>query len=120
MPANWDRYQRINNYNGRIEWPTGPINGVQPGFDPKWVQAWAVQGQMAAGTIWTGPSQSTNQSYWSGLGAGAVRWTATEPGWVAGQFQPGPALGIALLTLENRNTGAYQYEWWYERIFLQY
>lgn len=119
MPANWDTYQLINNANGRIEWPTGPINGVPQNFAPAWVQAWAVQGgALAQGHFWTGPSQSTNQTAWSGLGPGALRWRATEPGWLEGQFQPGPALGIALLVLENQ--GVYQYEWWHGHIILQY
>jgi hypothetical protein len=115
MPANWYKYQHIN--NGRIEWPAGPIN-AQPGFNPTWIQAWAVQGgQMAQGKFWTGPSQSTNQSVWSGLGPGATTWTATETGWIEGRFQQGWALGIALLALEN-GTGTYEYEWWHGHIIL--
>ena len=118
MPANWDPTQYINPGNGRIEWPTGPITGVDPGFEPIWVEAWAVQGGgLSPDQILTGPSESTSQSSWSGWVPG--RWTAAEPGWKNGQFHPGPAMGISLLALRN-GAGGYKYEWWFEVVALQY
>jgi len=112
--------------NGRIEWPEGPIDPPDPGFSPVWVEAWVVQGGgMIDGHVWTGTSQSSKQSLWSGFTPG--EWTAAEPGWIQGQFTPGTvanpqfAIGIALLALQN-NAGpapAYEYEWWYEIVFLQ-
>lgn len=80
---------------------------------------------LAAGQVSTGPSQSSKQSLWSGFTP--LEWTATEPGWIQGQFTPGTvtnpqfAMGIALLALQN-NAGpapAYKYVWWFELVFLQ-
>jgi len=112
--------------NGRIEWPEGPLDAPDPGFSPVWLESWIVQGGgLAAGQVSTGPSQSSKQSLWSGFAP--LEWTATEPGWVQGQFTPGTvtnpqfAMGIALLALQN-NTGpapAYKYVWWFELVFLQ-
>jgi len=123
MPGNWDLTQHVNPANGRIEWPTGPITDVAPGFNPTWVEAWVVQGGgLLDNEVWTGSSQSSRQSPWTGFAPD--RWTATEPGWRQGQFQPGTAsvpafaLGIALLALRN-NAGAYEYEWWHEVVFLR-
>ncbi|OWV98650.1 hypothetical protein ATY81_26865 [Rhizobium sp. R72] len=118
MPANWYLTQHLNPNNGRIEWPGGPITGVDPGYDPKWVEAWAVQGGgLSATQIWMGPSQSTTQSSWSGFTPGS--WAAAEPGWKNGNFQPGLAMGISLLALRNNATGTYEYEWWFEVVMLQ-
>jgi hypothetical protein len=116
MPGgNWDFYQHLN--HNRVEWPTGPTGNLDPNFDPMWVQAWVVQGgTMGDGNFNPGPSQSTGQSSWSGFTPGY--WTAAEPGWVNGPLQPGPATGIAVMALYNKNTNSYEYEWWYDAIWL--
>src|SRR4051812_35819886 len=91
MPANWAPFQKIS--NGRVEWPTGPMTGLDADSYPPWVEAWVVQGaHTSRNHIWVGSSQSTIQSSWSGFVMG--QWTATEPGWKSGSFQAGPALGI--------------------------
>jgi hypothetical protein len=96
MPANWDYYQTLN--SGRIEWPKGDMT-LSAGFTARWVEAWAVQG--------------------GGMGAGLdYRWTADSPGWIAGSFQAGPAVGIALLASRN-SAGVYQYNWWFGVVVLQ-
>jgi hypothetical protein len=117
MPPNWDLIQHLN-ADKHIEWPTGPITGVSQGFVPTWVEAWVVQGgEMTADAIWPGPTQTGTQSSWSGFVPG--RWTASEPGWRHGKFEPGPAMGIALLTLRNPSTKEVQYDWWFELVILQ-
>jgi hypothetical protein len=117
MPANWDPIQTLN--GGRVEWPTGPMT-LSPGFSPRWVEAWVVQGGlMGPGDTWTGPSQSTGQSSpWSGWGPGSTQWTADAPGWINGNgsFQAGAAIGISVLA--SRNAGTYEYHWWFEVVAL--
>src|SRR5689334_7360837 len=99
MPGgNWDQYQPLN--HGRVEWPWGPITGVDESVhQPMWVHAWVVQGgpDVASTTIYQGNSQSSSESYSSGWVP--LRWTAAEPGWVNGSFHQGPAVGIAVLAL---------------------
>lgn len=115
MPANWAPFQKI--YNGRVEWPTGPMTGLNAGFAPTWVEAWVVQGTgTSQNQIWQGPSQSTAQSSWSGFVP--QQWTAAEPGWKSGNFSAGPALGITLLAMRNINTGVNEFDWWVDPITL--
>jgi hypothetical protein len=128
MPGNWHLTQLVN--NGRIEWPSGPINSLTGGFTPRWVEAWVVQGgpPTEGEVFYTGPSQCGRQSLWSGflLPAGATpgEWIAKEPGWRQGQFPrstvstPQFAIGIALMATRD-NTPAYEYEWWVEIVYLQ-
>ena len=112
MPANWDPYQNIN--SGRVEWPTGPMT-LNPGFDPKWVDAWVVQGGgMGPGDTWTGPCQSTTQS--SGWMPGT--WTADALKWINGSFQAGPAIGVSILASRNSTAGTYEYHWWFDVVVL--
>lgn len=117
MPAgNWDFYQPLS--NGKVEWPTGTTGTLDAGYEPAWVQAWVVQGGgQVAGIYNPGPTQSSTQSSWSGW-APPGRWTAGEPGWVNGPLQPGPAAGIALMALYDRNSDTYEYEWWVSPIEL--
>jgi hypothetical protein len=118
MPGgNWDQFQPLN--NGKVEWPAGPMTGIDESVDhPKWVHAWVVQGgpDTASTTIFAGASQSSAQSSWSGWIPD--RWNAAEPGWVNGSFNQGSAVGIALLALYNKNTDTYKYEWWVDDIVL--
>jgi hypothetical protein len=121
MPANWDHFQYLT--DGRIEWPTGPITGLNAGDVPLWVDAWVVQaaggGEGSEGAVSEGPSQSTSHSpSWSGWTAPYPRWTADVAGWANGQFTAGQfAMGISVLALRN---GTHQeYEWWFQPIFLQ-
>jgi hypothetical protein len=114
--GNWYFYQPL--INGKVEWPTGPTGNPGPGYEPRWVQAWVVQGGTRSSGIFNlGPSQSSSESSWSGW-APAGTWIASEPGWVNGPLQPGPATGIALMALYNKNTNLYEYEWWYDAIWL--
>ena len=121
MPANWDHLQHLN--GGRVEWPTGPITGLNAGDVPLWVEAWVVQGApgmgQGSGAILQGPSQSTSHSpSWSGWTAPYPRWTADVAGWANGKFTAGQfALGISLLAL--RNGGVQEFEWWFQPILLQ-
>jgi hypothetical protein len=108
MPANWNLNQNINFGTRQVEWPTGPLD-LKTGEIPKWVEAWVVQGSSGAG-------QRTAQ--WTGWAPNNVVWTADgiPPGWINGKFQPGPALGIALLAYElNGVQGTY---WWLEVVNL--
>jgi len=122
MPGgNWDPVQTLN--GGRVEWPKGPITGLDANSVPTWVDAWVVQGGgEVAGQLLTGPCQSSRHSpSWSGWGAGPfTRWTADEPGWVSGKFQSGQAaMGIALLATYNTVNRTHGYDWWFEVIALQ-
>lgn len=117
MPANWAPLQKLS--NGRVEWPTGPMTGLHPNFEPTWVEAWVVQsttGANPADKILTGPSQSTAQSSWTGFTPN--QWTAAEPGWKSGVFYAGPALGISLLAMRNKTTGDHEFDWWFQPITL--
>jgi hypothetical protein len=125
MAANWDSMQTLN--NGRVEWPTGPITGLNPSEEPRWVEAWVVQADAGAvfpfeGIKYVGSSQSSGHTpHWSGWGAGPyTMWKADDPGWAYGNFTSGFALGIALLayrdTATNPNTT--EFEWWYEIVWL--
>lgn len=118
MPANWDFYQNVNFGTSRVEWPMGPM-ALTAGFAPRWVEAWVVQSSTGTtATSGTGASQSTSQR--SGWAPGYTRWTADgiPPGWVNGSFQPGPALGIALLASRNSTTGADEFDFWLDIIEL--
>lgn len=115
MPRNWDPSQNLN--KGQVEWPQGPLtadNGQDfptAGWTARWLDAWVVQ----AGT---GASQATYLSNQSGPWAPG-RWTADgiPPGWRNGTFQPGLALGIALLAF-RKGTPNDEYEWWVDAINL--
>jgi hypothetical protein len=122
----WYLIQNLN--NGKVEWPSGSTGDLAAGYAPAWVQAWVVQGGDDDGDgngdgmsyPALGPSQSSNQSSWSGW-APAGQWTAAEPGWVNGPLQPGAATGIALMALYNRNATppSYEYQWWVSAITLE-
>jgi hypothetical protein len=108
MPANWDPSQNINFGSWQVEWPQGPMT-LDPGVDPRWVEAWVVQSG-------TGASQRTARwAHWA-----PKRWTADgiPPGWKNGSFQDGPALGIALLASHNNNTNTDEYLWWVDAVDL--
>lgn len=105
MAANWDLFQNLN--SGRVEWPTGPLL-LNSGEIPKWVEAWVMQSS-------TGASQRTAQ--WTGWVPNY--WTADgiPPGWINGQFQAGPALGMALLAYDSSGTD--KFYWWFDVVVLQ-
>ncbi|PZV39007.1 hypothetical protein B5V02_02915 [Mesorhizobium kowhaii] len=114
MPHNWDDSQNINAGSQAVEWPQGPLTDdmgltfPQAGWTPLWLEAWVVQDS-------TGASQRTAQR--SGWAPG--RWTADgiPPGWKIGSFQPGLALGIALVAYQD-GTGAFKQDWWLDPIDL--
>ena len=117
MPGgNWDHYQTLNPGNGRVEWPTGPYN-IGPTFAPTWVDAWVVQKPGNPGHDLPGPSQSTHGS--GAAAFGPNQWTAATPGWKNGNFQAGPALGIALMAMSNAAAGTHEYNWWFKVVVLQ-
>jgi hypothetical protein len=133
MPGRWNPIQHVNPANGQIEWPTGPIDDVDAGFSPRYVDAWVVQGGPATGgkVFVTGPSQSNRQSSGFVLPAGGSpgtpgKWEAKDNGWRQGQFQAGTAsapkfaTGIALMALRKTAGGVntYEYEWWFEVVTL--
>jgi hypothetical protein len=114
MPRNWDPSQNLN--NGQVEWPQGPLtaNGQDfptAGWTARWLDAWVVQAS-------TGASQATYLSNQSGPWPPG-RWVADgiPPGWRSGTFQPGLALGIALLAF-RKGTPNDEFEWWVDAINL--
>ena len=118
----WDAVQTLS--GGRVEWPTGPIDGLEPNAVPTWVEAWVVQGGgEVAGRLVDGASQSSSHGpSWSGWGSPPYeRWTANSPGWASGTFQAGhAALGITLLATYDPTKSIPQgYDWWFEVIGLQ-
>jgi hypothetical protein len=112
MGGNWNLFQNLNEVTGKVEWPTGPLV-----FDgnlelPKFLEAWVLQGENGS----TGTSQRTVQSQFGVPGW----WTADgiPPGWIQGNFQAGPALGIALLAWHDGATNTDGYKWWLDVITL--
>jgi hypothetical protein len=101
MPANWDPVQIIT--NGRVDFSTGPLvlTGTQK---PKWVDAWIVQSS-------TGSAQTYYGSVTSGAFA-AGKWIANVQLYSRGKFQPGPAVGIALVYWKDGTNNGYI--WWSE------
>src|SRR5215510_10087710 len=83
MPGRWNPIQHVN--NGRVEFPSGPIDSLDAGFDPRYLDAWVVQGgPTTQGQVFvTGPSQSNRQSSGFVLPAGGSpgKWNATVNGW---------------------------------------
>ncbi|CAM5767931.1 hypothetical protein LMIY3S_02329 [Labrys miyagiensis] len=110
MPGNWNPYQNINFSTAHVEWPTGPLK-LDPNWRPVWVEAWVVQTA-------SGATQRTAQ--WTGWPNNFAVWTADgiPPGWINGKFQPGPALGIALLASHNDVTGEDDSYWWLDVVTL--
>jgi len=116
--GNWDHYQHL--HNGRVEWPTGPIGTLDPGYAPGWVDAWVVQSDFLPqiplpGVDLSGPSQSCH-----GSGPGSfstTQWTAGTAGWENGDLKRGPALGIALMAMHKN--GAYEFDWWFKAVILR-
>jgi hypothetical protein len=104
--GNWDQDQNLN--NGWVEWPTGPLT-IEEEETPTWLEAWVVQRT-------TGASQSTYQA--APFAPGHTKWTADTKGWKQGTFQPGPALGIALLSLHNSDSNTDDFYWWIDEINL--
>jgi hypothetical protein len=103
--GNWDQYQTLSNA-GQVEWPTGPLTDFATD-DVKYVEAWVVQRH-------TGASQRSAKN---NPGTGLSYWTADEAPWRTGTFQPGWAIGIALVSWEDTG-GAYHSIWWVDQIFL--
>jgi hypothetical protein len=108
--------------DGRVEWPQGDLNDIDPNSVPTWVEAWVVQGGgEVAGQYLIGPSQSSSHGpSWSGWGnAPYQRWKADVPGWASGTFESGqPAMGIALLSIYNADQ-THTYEWWATVVVLE-
>jgi hypothetical protein len=102
MPANWDAVQQIT--NGRVELAKGPLD-LTVNQKPKWVDAWIVQSS-------TGSAQTYYGSESSGAFAVAGKWIANTRLYNRGTFQPGPAVGIALVYWKDGNQNGYI--WWSE------
>jgi hypothetical protein len=100
--GNWHPVQYINALNGRVEFPKGPII-LTGGEKPKWVDAWVVQAS-------TGSAQTYYGSVSSGGFAVADEWTANVRLYSRGRFEPGPAVGIALLYVKDGDVK--KYFWW--------
>ena len=122
MPGGrWENYQNINGGTGRVEWPHGPMQLT--GEIPLWLDAWVLQSSTTTptqGVAGTGGSQSSRQS--SGWEPGYAHWTADgpPPGWLNGAFQPGPAVGIALLSTRDNSTSppTNKFFWWVDPVIL--
>jgi hypothetical protein len=93
MPANWDPSQNLN--GTRVEWPQGPLEDEQ-GVPH---EAWVMQDTTKASqrTVQTGP--------WA-----PGRWTADGDSRENGSFEPGLALGIALLAYHDGTKETHN--WW--------
>ena len=119
MAANWDYFQNIEFGSSNVEWPTGPMT-LTPGFEPRWVEAWVVQSSTGDPDVISGAGASQSTSQRSGWVPDYSSWTADgiPPGWANGSFQPGPALGIALLASRNSTTLAYEFDFWVDLIEL--
>jgi hypothetical protein len=115
MPKNWDPIQVINHNTGRVEWPQGPLTNDEGktfqelGWTPKWVEAWVVQDG-------TGASQATRQVPNGGWAPGRWSTVGIPPGWIDGRFQPGVALGIALVAYNNGTADVF--DWWTTPVLL--
>jgi hypothetical protein len=101
--GNWHPVQYIAP-NGRVEFPKGPL-ALTGGDTPKWVDAWIVQSS-------TGSAQTYYGSVSSGAFAMPNEWTANVRLYNRGSFQPGPAVGIALLYVKDGSNN--EYFWWSE------
>jgi hypothetical protein len=101
--GNWHPTQHIA-ANGRVEFPKGPL-ALTGGDRPRWVDAWIVQAS-------TGSAQTYYGSVASGAFTVAGEWTANVRLYNKGRFQPGPAVGIALLYVKDGDNN--EYFWWTE------
>ena len=114
MAANWNYYQNVEYGSEHVEWPTGPMT-LTPGFEPRWVEAWVVQSSTGDPNVISGAGASQSTSQRSGWVPGNSSWTADgiPPGWANGSFEPGPALGIALLASRKGVSAPYDFEFDY-------
>jgi hypothetical protein len=74
-------------FAGRIQWPQGPLT-LDPNEVPRYVEAWVVQANTGAAQSFIGtfpPNPPWN------------RWITNANHYHWGNFQPGPALGTALV-----------------------
>jgi hypothetical protein len=108
--GNWHPVQYIA-ANGRVEFPKGPLD-LSPSERAKWVDAWIVEAS-------TGSAQTYYGSDASDAFDVADEWTANVRLYNRGRFEPGPAVGIALLYVKDGSDN--KYFWWTEDpIELQY
>ena len=107
MPGNWNQAQNLNPDTYQVEWPSGPLPVAQT-ETPKYLEAWVVQRS-------SGASQRTAQTHFGSPGSD---WNADENPWKQGNFQPGWALGIALVALRNTATNKDEFYWWIDEINL--
>lgn len=117
MPANWYLTQHLNPTNGRIEWPAGPITGLDPGYEPKWVEAWAVQGRLERDADLDGPQPEHLPESLVRFCTGLLDCGRTQV--EKRKLPAGLAMGISLLALRHNTLGTYEYEWWFEVVMLQ-
>jgi hypothetical protein len=102
MPGNWDHVQNI--VTGLVPAPQGPLVLVA-GQTPRWVDAWIVQSS-------TGSSQTFYGSASSGAFNTPGKWIANVRLYSRGTFQPGLAVGIALVHVKHGINN--EYFWWSE------
>jgi len=112
MPGRWDDNQSLNATTYQVEWPKGPLTFDSTTEVPTWFEAWVVQDS-------TGASQRTFQKVVSWVPG---RWTAEGIGpglgWIHGQFELGPAKGIALVASHDSATNTDKVFWWEHDIVL--
>jgi len=101
--GNWHPVQYIA-ANGRVEFPKGPLD-LSPSERAKWVDAWIVQASTGSAETYYGSDASDAFDV-------ADEWTANVRLYNRGRFEPGPAVGIALLYVKDGSDN--KYFWWTE------
>ena len=108
MPGRWDPNQNLDATTHQVEWPTGPLFFDSTTEAPTRLEAWVVQDS-------TGASQRTVQTAFTAFKSPG-RWTADGIGpglgWIQGEFQLGPATGIALVASHDSATNTDKFFRW--------
>jgi len=114
MPANFNREQRLITATGFVQYPTGPMFPVA-GEVIQRVEVWVMQKA-------TGAIQMSYRNFVAHPPANPHIWIADDmwypPNWNGGLFQPGPALGSAVLISLSSHSHTQSYYWWSEEVKL--